>query len=72
MAGRKKVVADKDEAMKNFTEILRDDESKAADRIRAGEHLIKYGEEQAQKADENESDSFGVMIVDDIPKDTGD
>ena len=68
---RRKVVADKDEAMKNFTEILRDDESKAADRIRAGEHLIKYGEEQAQKADEEKSDGLGVMIVDDIPQDAG-
>ena len=68
---RRKVVADKDEAMKNFTEILRDDESKAADRIRAGEHLIKYGEEQAQKVDEKQSGNSGVMIVDDIPRDDG-
>lgn len=68
---RRKVVADKDEAMKEFTEILRDDESKAADRIRAGEHLIKYGEEQALKADGEKSGSLGVMIVDDIPQDKG-
>ena len=68
---RKKIVADKDEAMKNFTEILRDDESRAADRIRAGEHLIKYGEEQAQKLDDNKTDNPGVMIVDDIPQDEG-
>ena len=66
---RRKVVADKNEAMKNFTDILRDDESKAADRIRAGEHLIKYGEEQAQKLSEEKSGSLGVMIVDDIPRD---
>ena len=65
---RKKVVADKDEAMKNFTDILRDDESKAADRIRAGEHLIKYGEEQAQRT-EDKPDNHRVMIVDDIPRD---
>ena len=69
---RKKVVADKSEAMKNFTEILRDDESKASDRIRAGEHLIKYGEEQAQKAEENKRDNLRVMIVDDIPRGGGD
>ena len=69
---RKKVVADKDEAMKNFTEILRDDESKAADKIRAGEHLIKYGEEQAQKLDDNKTGNSGVMIVDDIPRDAPD
>lgn len=69
---RRKVVADKDEAMKNFTEILRDDESKASDRIRAGEHLIKYGEEQAQKLDDNRPDIPGVMIVDDIPRDAPD
>ena len=68
---RRKVVADKNEAMKNFTEILRDDESKAADRIRAGEHLIKYGEEQAQKLDEEKNGGHGVMIVDDIPRDEG-
>ena len=68
---RRKVVADKDEAMKNFTEILRDDESKAADRIRAGEHLIKYGEEQAQHSDDNKKDNTGVVIVDDIPNDAG-
>ena len=67
---RRKVVADKDEAMKNFTEILRDDESKASDRIRAGEHLIKYGEDQAQKADDK-PDNYGVMIVDDIPRSGG-
>ena len=68
---RKKVVADKEEAMENFTEILRDYESKPVDRIRAAEQLIKYGEEQAQKAVEEQSGAFGVMIVDDIPKDAG-
>ena len=61
---RKKVVADKTEVLKEFTAILRDENSKIAEKIKAAESIIKYAEE-AEKSSANPS---GVMIVDDVPR----
>ena len=75
---RRKVVADKKEALKSISEIMRDDESKTADKMKAAEYIVKYEDEQARRLEEQSaercediSETRGVMIVDDIPKDAG-
>ena len=75
---RRKVVADKTEALKSISEIMRDDESKTADKMTAAEYIVKYEDEQARRLEEQSAEQSsgddeqrGVMIVDDIPRDTG-
>ena len=69
MSGERKVVADKNEVLENFTEILRDDESKTTEKMKAAEFVFKYGDED--KVSEKKSGGLGVMIVDDVPDDGG-
>ncbi len=64
---RKKSIADKGEALKEFTAILRDEESKTTDKMRAAEHIVKYAEDEANSSSDAVTTPSGVMIVDDIP-----
>ena len=77
MAGRKKVVADKNEALESISEIMRGDEIKTADKMKAAEYIVKYEDEQARKLESKaaeqsnaEKEPRGVMIVDDVPTNT--
>ena len=74
----RKTVADKKEALKSITEIMRGDEIKTADKMKAAEYIVKYEDEQAKRLDEEKREYGGdaeqiplVMIVDDIPPDSG-
>ncbi len=67
---RKKTVADKAEILANFTAILRDENSKIADRIKAAENIVKYAEDAAKNA--GAVQDKGVIITDDIPENTKD
>lgn len=64
----RRVVANKKDALKSVTEIMRDDEIKTAEKMKAAEMIIKYGGEDEQK--ETTPETGSVMIVDDIPKET--
>ena len=81
---RRRVVADKKEALKSISEIMRDDESKTADKMKAAEYIVKYEDEQTRRLEEekrlasqaeersnSDNEARGVMIVDDIPRDSG-
>ena len=77
MSGERKV-ADKDEALESISEIMRGDEIKTADKMKAAEYIVKYEDEQARRLESQaaeqsnaEKEPRGVMIVDDIPKDAG-
>ena len=69
MASGKKVVADKNEVLENFTEIMRDGGSKNTEKMKAAEFVFKYGDED--RASGEKADGRGVMIVDDIPQNDG-
>ena len=56
--------------MENFTEIMRDDDSKTTEKMKAAEFVFKYGDEE--RASDEKTDECRVMIVDDIPRNEGD
>lgn len=67
----KKIVADRKDALKSVTAIMRDDENKTAEKMKAAEMIIKYG---GEASDDNGAAAgvSNVMIVDDIPKELPD
>lgn len=60
----KRLIADDKEILKVYTSVLRSEEETTANRLKASELLMKLKEKNAASDDEKN----GVIILDDIPK----